>query len=289
MGTGICAPGIALLEPLAEILDVSVTELISGERMVEAAEILPAAETAVREAIGYSQAEVRSKRRISRERLTLAVLSITAAAAICAVVLWYNGYFHIVGRFPSPDGNTVTTVYSCYLGYGVPPKSGGFTLSDEGRFRGRISYGNTEYKGIWWSPDSSYQVISTYTGSEFWFDKNETILFLIDYTRNVDSVLDIYLDNAIYSNAFFADVPDGTAKREIDFEFIQWSQVDPAKMLIYFSYTDAGGNFREGYMWYDYETGKVYGEMEIEQTEKGPDPLHALHDATSKFQQEQLP
>ena len=273
---GICAPDIALLEPLAEILDLGITELIYGERRTEADETVPAkeTETAVRDAIGYSRAEMHSKRRISRKRLALAVLGIAAAAAIGAVVLWYNGYFHVIGRYPSPDGSTVTTVYSCYLGYGQPPKSSGFTISDEGRFRGRSSYGNTEYSGSWWSPDGSYQVISAY--GHWYVDKDETILFLRDYRRNSESVLDIDLDRAIYNNTFFANVPDGTIKHEIEFEFIQWSQIDPAKMLVYFSYTDAAGQFREGYMWYDYESGKSYGEMEIEQGEKEPDLLHSL-------------
>ena len=273
---GICAPDIALLEPLSEILDVSVTELISGERMTETVETGPAAETAVREAIGYSRAEMRQKRRISRTRLLYAALAAVIVAAICAITLWYKGYFHIIGRYPSPDGSTVTTVYSCKLGYDEPPKAGGFTLSDEGRFRGRTSYGNTAFQGCWWSADGNYQVISTYTDSKHWSDKPETLLFLKDYTRNISSTLDIDLDRAIYNNAFFANVPDGTAKHEIEFEFIQWSQIDPAKMLVYFSYTDTAGQFREGYMWYDYESGKSYGEMEIEQGEKEPDPLHSL-------------
>ena len=47
-------------------------------------------------------------------------------------------------------------------------------------------------------------------------------------------------------------------------------------MLVYFSYTDVNGSFREGYLWYDYESGKSYGEMEIEQGKKEPKPLHNL-------------
>jgi len=277
---GICAPDIALLEPLAEILELSVTELIAGERTPhsDAAEDAPApeTETAVREAIGYSRAEMRQKRKTSRKRVLYAALAAVTVTAICAFALWCKGYFHIIGRYPSPDGSTVTTVYDCYLANGSPPETGSFTLSDEGWFRGRTTYANLAFCGCWWSPDGSYQVVSAYSDSKLWSDKNETILFLTDYTRNVSSNLDIDLDRAVYNNAFFANVPDGTKKHEIEFEFIQWSQVDPAKMLVYFSYTDTAGQFREGYMWYDYESGKSYGEMEIEQGEKDPDPLHSL-------------
>ena len=275
---GICAPDIALLEPLADALGLTITELISGERTPhsdDAAEA-PETEAAVREAIGYSRAEMQQKHRLSRKRVLYAVLAAVTLAAICAFDLWYKGYFHIIGRYPSPDGSTVTTVYGCYLAYGAPPEPGSFTLSDEGRFRGRITYGNLAFRGCWWSPDGSYQVISTYSNSTAWSDAPETILFLTDYTRNVSSNLDIDLDRAIYNNDFFADAPDGTIKHEIEFEFIQWSQKDPAKMLVYFSYTDTSDQFHEGYMWYDYESGKSYGEMEIEQGEKDPDPLHSL-------------
>lgn len=277
---GICAPDIALLEPLADILELSITELISGERnaVTEVPENTPApeTETAVREAISYSRAEMQQKRRLSRRRVLYTVLAAITIGAVFAFLLWYKGYFHIIGRYPSPDGKTVTTVYSCELGYGSPPVAGSFTLSDEGWFRGRITYGNLAFRGCWWSPDSSYQVVSTYSDSKNWSENNEIILFLTDYTRNVSSNLDIDLDRAIYNNTFFADVPDGTMKHAIEFEFLQWSLIDPAKMLVYFSYTDVNSNFREGYLWYDYESGKSYGEMEIEQGEKDADPLHNL-------------
>ncbi len=279
---GICAPDIALLEPLAEILDVSVTELISGERMTETVETDPAAETAVREAIGYSRAEMRQKRRISRKRVLYAALAAVIVTAICAFALWCKGYFHIIGRYPSPDGSTVTTVYDCALGHGSLPEAGSFTLRDTGWFRGQTTYGNLAFRGCWWSPDGSYQAISAYSNSKDWSENNEIILFLTDYTRNVSLNLDIDLDRAIYNNAFFSDVPDGTMKHAIEFEFLQWSQIDPAKMLVYFSYTDVNDSFREGYLWYDYESGKSYGEMEIEQDGKDFNPLHTLHDAISK-------
>ena len=54
---GVCAPDISLLEPLAEILGVSIVELIQGER----AEAPQEAEASAKEIISYSQNEVRRK------------------------------------------------------------------------------------------------------------------------------------------------------------------------------------------------------------------------------------
>ena len=49
-------------------------------------------------------------------------------------------------------------------------------------------------------------------------------------------------------------------------------------MLVYFSYDDINGNFREGYMWYDYESGALSGEMELEQGKKKNYWLHGIWD-----------
>ena len=150
---GVCAPDIALLEPLANILNVTVTELISGERNppLENADtpLVPKTETAVREAISYSRAEMRQKRKLSRKRIFLSALAVTITAAVFIFAFWYKGGFHVVGRFPSPDGSTVTTVYSCQLGRNDPPRSGGFTLSDDGYYRGRSIYTNAEFRDCW--------------------------------------------------------------------------------------------------------------------------------------------
>ncbi len=295
---GICAPDIALLEPLAEILDVSVTELISGERTPQSqttsASPAPETESAVRKAIGYSRAEIQKKRIIAQNRIILCVLCFAVLVAACAGAFWYKGYFHIIGRYPSPDGSTITTVYNCELGYSGPPESGGFTLSDKGRFRGRNIWPSAEFRNCWWSPNGSYQAVSAYVWGDDWNceeGKTETFLFLTDYVRNSGVMLDHYIERAARKSGLFPDaaVDASTYDLKMEFEFLQWSQIDSAKMLLYFQYTDINGTFRQGYTWYDYECGTLSGTVESEQTEKGPDPLHALHDATSKFQQEQLP
>ena len=105
--------------------------------------------------------------------------------------------------------------------------------------------------------------------------EGENYISLADFTRNVGVNLSSRLENILYKNDFFLDVPyNSDGRREISFDFVQWSEADPEKMLVYFSYTDTIGRFREGYMWYDYESGKASGEMEIEQDGKESNPVN---------------
>ena len=60
---GLCAPDIALLEPLGEALGLSATELISGER-----HSAPDTETAVRETLSYSRAEIHQRTKAARTK-----------------------------------------------------------------------------------------------------------------------------------------------------------------------------------------------------------------------------
>ena len=268
---GLCAPDLGILEELAQLLGLSVAELIAGERQqpeVDREKI----DTAVRDTISYSQKELQAKKRAAAGRL--AVVSILAgifAVAVLLGVLWYRGSFHRIGRYPSPDGSTVTTVFDCRLGHGDPPTAGGFTLWDRGRFNGRTIFEEAQFKGLWWSPDGNYQVVSMDTGEGI-------RLSLTDFTRNIGVNLTHRLERTLYQHSFFEDVPydaEGWRPR-ITFEFLQWSEADPEKMLVFFRYKDTGGANREGYMWYDYGTGKSSGHMEIEQGEKAPDAFYGL-------------
>ncbi len=274
---GICAPDIALLEPLGVALGLSITELISGER-----NSAPDTETAVKDTISYSRAEIKQRTKAARRKIVaFALIAATFAAAVCLGIMWYKGLFYIIGRYPSPDGHTVTTVYSRNMSYSGPPEEGGFTLRDSGKYRGMVGYLNAEFKGLWWSPDGKKQVVSMTPTGEGWEGFGDTVLSLSDFERNKGCNLDSYLQRAIYDSPFFVDAPwdgDNPPYRCIEFEFVQWSGADPDKMLIYFSYYDGEFDFREGYMWYDYESGEVSGEMEIEQGEKETDPLHKIWD-----------
>ena len=109
------------------------------------------------------------------------------------------------------------------------------------------------------------------------YSEGKNWLSLTDYTRNIGANLSSRLRRGIYGDTFFEDVPyDADGWRAIEFEFIQWSEADPEKMLVYFTYIDAQGKTQEGYMWYDYESGEVSGAMKIEQGEKGKDPINDL-------------
>lgn len=264
---GICAPDIGILEELAELLGLSVAELIAGERK-QPEEDREKINEAVKETISYSQKEIAVKKKAAAGRLLMvSILAGALAVAVLLGILWYRGSFHRIGRYPSPDGTTVTTVYGCRLRGGGPPVAEGITLEDKGRIRGRTIYENASFRGLWWSPNGSYQVVSMAT--------HEGIcLSLADFTRNIGVNLTHRLEIAIWRDPFFSDVPDNEEgwKPLIRFEFLQWSQEDPEKMLIYFSYKDTAGSPREGYLWYDYETGKASGQMELEQGEKNTDP-----------------
>ena len=76
---GLCAPDIALLEPLAQALDATVLELISGTRTKQ--ERCPEnVDSAVQEVLRYSQQELARKGKSTRRRSLL-------AACVCLVLL----------------------------------------------------------------------------------------------------------------------------------------------------------------------------------------------------------
>ncbi len=267
---GICAPDIAYIGELADILGLTVSELIAGERMEKA----PMAETenAIRETIVYSRNELKARQKKANIKFWVACLILAVLAAmLCGFGLWYRGFFHRLGSYPAPDGQTVTTVYDCDLGYREPPSKGGFTLSDYGLFRGRTTYQNAQFRGLWWSPNSRLQVVSMATSEGIH-------LALCDYNRNIGVNLTHRLEQTLRDNGFFSDVPyDAEGWRPlISFEFLQWSEADPELMQLYFCYRDTSGQLQQGYMWYDYETHEASGHMRLEAGEKETDPFYGM-------------
>ena len=261
---GICAPDLALLEPLSEILEISITELITGETEPAVENNKENVELVVKETIQYSKQETTKKKKTKRKRIIFSILGILLLLATLLFYLLHIGFFHKIGRYPSPDNKTIATVYNCNLhGNNILPTSDAFTVKITGAWRGSTAYTNSTFKGMWWSPNGLYCVVSMY-GSD-----GKTYIELADYTRNCSCNLNAYLEIALYENEFFSDVPNNQdGFLDINFEFIQWSTEDPTVLLVYFSYNDINGNFHEGYMWYDYETGRTSGEMELEQGEK---------------------
>lgn len=271
---GICAPDLALLEPLAEMLEISITELITGEQEA-VSENKEELEYVVKETIQYSKQENTKREMNNRKKLAFLILAILLLCGMFAFHLYRNGFFYKIGTYPSPDGSTIATVYNCNLyGNNLLPTNDGFTVETTGLWRGSTTYTNSKFRGLWWSPNGKYKVISMYDSD------NKTYLELTDYIRNKGCNLSAYLEIALYENEFFSNVPNNDEGfPNINFEFIQWSEKDPAVLLFYFSYEEINGGFHEGYMWYDYESGTTSGEMELSQGEKNIFFLHEAWDS----------
>lgn len=245
---GLCAPDIALLEPLSEALDLSVLELISGER-VRTEEPEAKAEAAARSAIAYSRAELMRKLRALRLRhVALAAAALAVLALIAFAALWRNGLPFILDRSPAPEGGSVATVYSKAL------SGGGFSAKDavsliverENGSKLRITYGDCEYAGLWWAPDGSKYVLALdgYGGGYY--------LALAWLENNHESNLNAHLH--------LASAPTGA---EVEYRFLQWGR-DSETMLLYYSYVDTVGARRDGYFWYNCVSGETDAVLELD-------------------------
>ena len=83
---GLCTPDIALLEPLAQALDVTVLELISGAR-AQAEPHPENIDSAVKEVLRYSEQELAQKKKTMRKRSLLAVVCVCLALLLALPVL----------------------------------------------------------------------------------------------------------------------------------------------------------------------------------------------------------
>lgn len=226
---GLNAPDIALLEPLSELLGVSVGELIRGER----AEEPQMNET--KTLLDYSKEEIRRKVGGARKKYA-AVLALVLLVA--GALLWRSGIFFLLDKKVSPDGQSVVRVYSKNWDF-WPLR---FTLEDavqvileDGDIKTYISYGDSEYGGIWWAPDGRKYVMSFRQGG-----KPHVVLNWLDTHNewNLNPILNMG--------------GEGT-----EYQFLQWGK-DGASMLFYYSTGD-----QEGYFWYNCETGQVSGILEL--------------------------
>ena len=75
---GLCAPDIALLEPLAQALGITVMEIISGVRSEQPIHAEPIT-SAVKEVLQYSEQEIARKGKTMRKRSMLVVLGVCLA------------------------------------------------------------------------------------------------------------------------------------------------------------------------------------------------------------------
>ncbi len=80
---GLCAPDIGLLEPLSQALDLSVMELISGEKNTESQNI----DSAVKSIIDYSENEITQKSRIIKRKSYFSLLAFCMSVIIALITL----------------------------------------------------------------------------------------------------------------------------------------------------------------------------------------------------------
>ncbi|MCR5847680.1 MAG: helix-turn-helix domain-containing protein [Lachnospiraceae bacterium] len=91
---GLCAPDIALLEPLSKILEVSISDLISGESQVEHKNN----EDIIVETINYSNREMTRK----TKRLKKKLIIVSFLACFCILLFLLFGYSSVIFQRGNP-------------------------------------------------------------------------------------------------------------------------------------------------------------------------------------------
>lgn len=259
---GLCAPDIALLEPLSEALGVSIPELMEGARAGDKSHI-EELDAGAKHVIDYSKSEIAHKVSLIKKKSLLSVVACLATASIVlGLVLLRGGYLFIVDRCPSPDRKTNVTVYNKTLSAGD-----GFSLEDatslimehEDGVKAFITYGNCTYGGIWWAPDSKKYVLSLKgyaDGSDYlslsWLEKSSS--------SNLSAYLSFGVEETELRKYGYVN-KDGWPK--IEYQFLQWG-LDSESMLIYYSFDDKNAINHNGYFWYNCETGDVSAVLELD-------------------------
>ena len=254
---GLCAPDIALLEPLSEALGVSVPELLAGERAGPAGK---ETEEQVRLVIAYCAEEIRRKgRALGARRILTAAAGLALAAAAAMGLLWQRGVFCTLDRIPAPDGQAEAAVYGKAL------SGTGFSLEDAVSLvvtradgtQWRVVYGDGAYRGLWWAPDGRKYVLALETPE----GPRLTLAWL---DRNAGSNLNAYLTMGVEATElakYGYVLEDGWP--EIGYQFLQWAE-DSASMLIYYAFADRSGQPHSGYFWYNCLTGAAEAVLETD-------------------------
>ena len=266
---GLNAPDIALLEPLAEILEVSVVELIRGERIPEEEHSPALAEQAasadVLAVLDYSKGEVtRKMNTVQKKYLGLLAGILLLALLLAGALLWRSGVLFQLDKKVSPDGESVIRVYSKEWEF-WPLR---FTMRDKLQTVGRIgdadlyvSYGSEEnptaYEGLWWAPDSSKYLLAFR-----WLNEDDPYLELVDLIGNHGTNL-IAAMNFYYWLTQQGLAPQRDEPPKIEYQFLQWGK-DSSSMLFYYRYEDSEAH--EGYFWFNCETAEVSGILELNPT-----------------------
>ncbi len=259
---GLCAPDIATLEPLAAILQVTVTELIAGERMPEKEHIMEI-EKNVQDTIDYSEHEISNNKKQHRTKLILTIcICVILCAGLSFFLLWKSGYFFLIDQSISPDQTREITVYNRPF---HPEMK--FTGWNDGPYT-TIIVDNVpiiyqgSYQNIYWSPDSLKYIFEI---------ENEGRKELELYAPNLDSRLghrELCFHLALYFHLHdwselgytIDNFVDGI--KEATYDFIQWGD-DSRSILLSYSYHDAHGTHYQGCIWYDYVSDTILDSLDL--------------------------
>lgn len=257
---GLCAPDISLLEPLAEILGISIAELIEGKRDIQDDYIEKVVMTA-KNIIDYSREEITRKVKIlNRTHIIIAMVCFVAIAAICVFVLWRGGYCFVIDKSISPDRSTSVVVYDNQLSWRRFSQEDGLSLiitKKPNNIETLITYGDCTYEGLRWAPDGKKYVLSLKYG-----DRDSLALAWIE--KSSESNLSAYLSTGVEMNelAKYGLQYNSDLSPEIKYQFLQWG-TDSGSMLIYYSFFDVEQVQHDRYFWYNCEKGTVSATLEL--------------------------
>lgn len=233
---GLCAPDIAILEPLSGALGVTVTEIIAGERT-------QSGEENFRAVIGYSVEKTAQERRTRRKYLLLALTLVGLAAAMVTAILWSKGVFSLAARSVSPDGAVEVAVYRCDMTdrFSAQPRLTVYEKYADGSSSTAIYSGT--FEGLWWSPAGGQYILTTETA-----EGPRTVLVRSGTVTNLDAWLRLVVGEA------------GLAfdRADTQYRFCQWAG-DGDHILIQYTCGDGTG----GYFWCSCSTGTIRGLMEL--------------------------
>lgn len=253
---GLCAPDLSTLEPLAKILGVTVTEIIAGQRIDTGIKEI---EENVQGVIAYSQNELISKASLLRKKyLMLIGISIASVIAVCLIFMWWQGYFNIVSRASSPNGEIHLTIYNRDITQQRFSSQSAITIQSAGAEVSTAVYRGC-FQGIFWSPDSSKYVLSCYDTDR------TTLLVLNNLEDSISSDLNAYLSFGVEANElakYGLQYSDQSPRPKVDYQFLQWS-ADSKSILVYYSFHDTGEKLHKGYFWYNCEAGSINSILEL--------------------------
>lgn len=258
---GLCAPDIALLEPLAQALGCTVLELLEGQRAQHSPE---QAETA-RMVMDYSRQEIKKQVHKAHWRSFIFILLAVSPALLAGVSWLFNsGILYVDARFPSPDGQTAVTLYDrdfsgAFFRFSLFNKDGcSFDMRYPNGSQGHYSYDADACEGLWWTPDSSKYVIVLRNGEE------HTLLYYCqhgDINRDLSYWISEGFSHSQLPQSFSTLTIDW--ENDVDYQFLQWSR-DSQSMLLYYSFFDQTQQLHDGYFWYNCVTRQVSGVLELD-------------------------